>query len=170
MKIIGTIFLLICFVSCTNSKGNSAQIIQEKSNVSIISKDDISKINYIEFVLDSKAEKIFETWAKYIELENLMTNLKQGDLSFFKDNDALLLAFIEDFKSTVPDQINSPSIQVRIKALETKIYKLESAVSLSTTSKEDMISSVKELLIAFSNFNLQINKKFEKESQNIQKP
>jgi hypothetical protein len=169
MKIINTLFLLFCLTACNDAKTDSTQTKQEH-DTQIVSKETISNLDFIEFVLDAKAEKLFETWAKYIEIQNLTTNIKQGDLSFFKDNSELLAALIQDFKATVPEQINSPSILVRIKALETKMYKLESAVSLSTTNKQDLTASIKELLIAFSNFNLQINKKFEKESQNIQKP
>lgn len=169
MKIINAFFLLFCLTACNDVKTESSQTKQEH-DTQIVSKETISNLDFIEFVLDAKAEKLFETWAKYIEIQNLTTNIKQGDLSFFKDNSELLIALIEDFKATVPEQIDSPSIWVRIKALETKMYKLESAVSLPTTNKQDLTASIKELLIAFSNFNLQINKKFEKESQNIQKP
>mgnify|MGYP001816485735 FL=1 len=169
MKIINALFLLYCLTACNDVKTDSSQTKQEH-DAQIVSKETISNLDFIEFVLDAKAEKLFETWAKYIEIQNLTTNIKQGDLSFFKDNSELLIALIEDFKATVPEQIDSPSIWVRIKALETKMYKLESAVSLPTTNKQDLTASIKELLIAFSNFNLQINKKFEKESQNIQKP
>lgn len=170
MKIINVLILLICFAACTNAKKENTLTDQEKNDARTVSKETISNLDYIEFVLDPKAEQLFETWAKYAELQNLATNLKQGDLSFFKDNSELLLALIEDFKATIPEEINSPSILVRIKALETKMYKLESAVSLNTTSKEYLTASIKELLIAFSSFHLQVNKKFEKESQNIQKP
>lgn len=170
MKIFSALILLICLIGCTNTNNNNAQNIQEQSNGIEVSKDDISNLDYIEFVLDSKAEKDFETWAKYIELQNLITNLKQGDVSFFKDNPELFEAFLVDFKATIPEQINTSSILVRIKALETKMYKLQSVTNLSNTSKKTIHEAIKELLTAFSNLNLQINKKFEKESQNIEKP
>jgi len=55
-------------------------------------------------------------------------------------------------------------------ALETKIYKLESAISLSNTTTKTLMSSIKEVLVSFSNLNLQMNKKIERESQKIKKP
>ena len=51
-----------------------------------------------------------------------------------------------------------------------EIYKLQSITIISNGNKNDLYPVIKELLISFSNFNLQINKKFEKEAQNIQKP
>ena len=103
-------------------------------------------------------------------MDNHLSDLKQGDISFFKENPELLDALLKDFKETLPEEINSPAILARIKELETKIYKLQSITIISNGNKNDLYPVIKELLISFSNFNLQINKKFEKEAQNIQKP
>jgi len=138
--------------------------------VSQITKEDISKLNYKEFILDAKADKALESWQKYYELDNIINNLNQANLSFFKNNNEIIIAFIDDLKATIPEIIDSPLIIVRLIALETKMFKLEGVVNLSNPKKKELLSVIKECLSAFSNLNLQINKKFEKESQNIQKP
>jgi len=170
MKYFSILSLLICLVACNQSNNKDLPDSQNKIDSLKISKEDISKLEYVEFVLDEKATTLFGSWPSYIELENHIADLKQGDISFFKDNPELIDAFIKDFKETVPEEINSPAILARIKALETKIYKLQSVTNLSNRNKNTIYPVIKELLISYSNLNLQINKKLEKESQAIQKP
>jgi hypothetical protein len=50
------------------------------------------------------------------------------------------------------------------------MLKLEGVVNLSNPDKKEVLLIVRDFLAAFSNLNLQINKKFERESQNIEKP
>ena len=162
--------MLFCLLACNSSKNENVSDAQNKVDSLKITKEGISKLDYIEFVLDENTDKLFENWASYSELDNHLSDLKQGDISFFKENPELLDALIKDFKETLPEEINSPAILARIKELETKIYKLQSITIISNGNKNDLYPVIKELLISFSNFNLQINKKFEKEAQNIQKP
>jgi len=170
MKFFSPIILFLCILACHDSKENNAQDLQADTRNLAILKGNIAKLNYIEFVLDIKAEKALKDWEKHYELQEQMTNLKQGNLSFFRDNLEFLDIFLNDFKTTVPDTVNTTSIMARITALETKMYKLESVVNLDNTNEQKLLEAIEELLISSSNLNLQINKKFEKESQNIQKP
>ena len=103
-------------------------------------------------------------------MDNIIINVNQANLSFFENNNEILIAFIDDLKGTTPEVIDTPLIMARLVVLETKIFKLEGVVNLSNPSKKEVLSVIKECLSAFSNLNLQINKKFEKDSQNIQKP
>ena len=54
--------------------------------------------------------------------------------------------------------------------METKFLKLESLVNLSTTSKTELIANIQDFLIAFSNLNLQMNKKIENDNIIIERP
>jgi hypothetical protein len=169
MKIVKYIWVFCFLVSC-----GDAQVKSEKG-VSInidttITKKDISELNYNEFILDSKAASKIKDWEKYFELDAHVVHVTQNDLSFFRGNSENLTAFINDLKASVPEQLNVPSILVRLKAIETKMLKLEGTIILSNASKQDLLYNIQEFLISFSNLNFQINKKFEKESQNIQKP
>ena len=47
---------------------------------------------------------------------------------------------------------------------------IEGVINLSFPTKEYILETVKELLVAYSNLNLQMNKQLERESQRIQKP
>ena len=168
------LFLVICICLSLFSCKDEAQAIkvdpQDINEEPLITKSDISKINYTEFILDNKAGKSLESWEKYYELDNIIINLKNADLSYFKDNNEIILALIKDLKETIPEQVNTPLILARLMTLETKMLKLESIINLSKPTKTNILLGIKEFLLAYSNLNLQINKKFEKESQNIQKP
>jgi hypothetical protein len=168
MKLILSFFFIVCFFSCKENTDNVQQT-EDDSTISI-SKKTIQNLNYLDFVLDTKVNKITQNWEKYIELEGVILNLKQADLSYFKDNHDMLEALINDLKQTVPDRLNSPSIVSRLIALETKMYQLESVVNLSNVTSETLIIPIKEVLVSFSNLNLQMNKKIERESQKIKKP
>ena len=133
-------------------------------------KDDISKLVYTDFILDTKAQKDIESWNKFFELETIMADLKSGDVSYFQGYTKTLLAFMNDLRDNIPDAINSPSIQARFLTLETKMLKLQSILSLKNIPKSEELQIIKETLIAYSNLNLQINKKYEKDSQQIEKP
>ena len=170
MRILSIIFLSVCLFAC--KQGKKEMVTENLITIDSlkVTKDDISKLNYVEFILDGKAYNLFGSWASYDELDNHITNLKQGDLSFFKENPELLDAFVKDLKETIPENAKTPAIEARVKELETKIYKLQSFLNLSNTNKNKLLPAIQELLVSFSNLNLQINKKIEKESQIIEKP
>ena len=100
----------------------------------------------------------------------MVTKLKKGDLSYFKDNSEAIATFVKDLKGKVPDTINTSSVQARLTAFETKLYKLESVYNLPAYTKDELKTAIKEFLESLSNLNLQINKKLEKDSQHIEKP
>ena len=77
---------------------------------------------------------------------------------------------MDDLKTTIPEAANTPAILARLKIVETSGYKLEDQLMLTQPKPKEVLAAIKEFLVSFSNLNLQINKKFEKESQNIQKP
>jgi len=170
MRVLLILGVLFCCLSCAKQEESNVLNEIQEDTVSQITKEDISKLNFREFILDAKAEKSLESWQKYYELDNIINNVNQANLTFFKNNNEILIAFIDDLKATTPEVIDTPLIMARLVVLETKIFKLEGVVNLSNPKKKELLSVIKECLSAFSNLNLQINKKFEKDSQNIQKP
>jgi hypothetical protein len=157
-------------ISCgqQNKSDNNTSI--EEPTLTKISEKDISKFKFLEYSLDIKTEKEIENWTSFKELEDLVTKVKKGDLSYFKDNNEVLSKFVKELKEKIPDTLNTPSVNARITALETKIYKLESLYNLSTTSKDELSLTIKEFLESVSYLNLQMNKKLEKDSQIIETP
>ena len=170
MKVLLYITLIFCVFSCKEIDVKQ-ELETDKEETSLkITKEDISKLKYAQFILDSKTKNSQEFWQKYSELDEIVSQVNKANLSFFKENNELLVAFIKDLKEGIPEEINTPLINARLVALETKMLKLEGVVNLSNPDKKEVLSVIKDFLTAFSNLNLQINKKIEKDSQNIQKP
>ncbi|WP_445955435.1 hypothetical protein [Yeosuana sp.] len=169
-RILTIMFFSVGLLSCNKTKDNSRVVLKEEPINQNITESDISKLSYLEFGLDSKTKDSIEVWKKYFELEELISNIKKGDLSYFKENKVDIIAFLKEFKETIPTSVNTNSVNARITALETKFLKLEDLSNLSSTTKEELRKSIKEFLESFSNLNLQMNKKFEKDSQDIEQP
>jgi len=145
-----------------NDVANKSQVITEK---------DISKLNYLDFGIDDRTLAIIEPWQEFNQLQRIIENTKKGDLSYFKiDAKKNIKTLLSDIKNTIPEALNTPSIIARLTVVETTLYKTESLSNLSTTKKQDLLDTVKELLVSFSNLCFQLNKKLENDSQPIERP
>ncbi|TYB78569.1 hypothetical protein [Bizionia myxarmorum] len=169
MKYICLLFVL-CLFSCKDTESEIQTLPADNAISELITKEDLASIKYADFIADPKVENMITGWAKYNELQSVILDIKAGNLSFFKDNKQIVSTLNFELKSTIPETLKTPLIIARVVAVETKVFKLESAVNLSNPEKEVVLESVKELLVAFSNLNLQMNKQVEKESQQIIKP
>ena len=167
---LGAFYISITLLSCGQQKESDHNVSNEAPVSTKISEKDISQFKFLEYSLDIKTKKEIENWTSFKELEDLVIRVKKGDLSYFKDNNEVITKFVNELKEKIPDTLNTPSVNARITALETKIYKLESLYNLSTTSKDELSLMIKEFLESMSNLNLQMNKKLEKDSQIIETP
>lgn len=168
IKTISIISLFIVLSSCKQTEDNAGANDSQNSSQELSQKD-ISKLDFVDFGLDEKTEKAIENWQEYYQLQDAINNVKKGDLGFFNNNE-VIETLLKDLKKNIPKAVNTPATLARIQVLETKIYKLESASNLLTTTKNELMGCVKEFLEAFSNLNFQMNKKLEKENNTIQKP
>lgn len=163
--------MLFVNINCntSNTTGEEADQKIELNSQQLTSKD-IEQIKYTEFVLSDLSDKAVSNWLKFQELLTQIELLKKGSLSFFKDDKTMLQSVITDLKNEIPEALNDSSILVRVSVLETTILKLEGILNIHNVEKGMSLKAIKEVLVAHSNLILQINKKFEKDSQNIQKP
>lgn len=170
IKFFGILILFISLFTCKNTQENATKNLANNIDSQEITEEDIAKLKFVDFVLDSKTEKAIENWQEYIQLQDIVTNVKKGDLSFLNDNNEVIVTLLNDLKKNIPETVNTSSILARIVALETKLYKLESLANLNTTTTQELKGVIKEFLVSFSNLNLQMNKKLEKDGQHIVKP
>ena len=164
---------LILFLnsSCVKTTESNEKKLEEVSSEKLkVNANDISQLKYTEFALSNLSEKSTEDWLKFQELQEEIEILKKGDLSFFKNEKAILQSFFKDLKVEIPESLNINSILVRLSVLETTMFKLEGTSKINNVKKELLLNAIKEVLVAYSNVILQMNKKFEKDSQNVQKP
>ena len=176
MKRLKITFCLICvfsavLMSCKSDVDpeGASQSEQPKNNQKVTA-GDISDLKYTEYALSDMALDATKDWLKFKELNSQIELLKTADLSFFADDITLLEGFLTDLEAEIPEILNETSILVRVSALKTAIYKFEGSASLQKESKEAVLQSILDLLVAHSNLIFQINKKLEKDAQQIQKP
>lgn len=166
-------FLVILFISSCNTQTTNDSIIIEQIETidsSQITSRDITKLKYTDFALSNLTKSKTSNWQKFNELTDKIEILKTGDLSFFRDDKAILVGFLNDLKNEIPESLKTPAILVRLSVIETTFLKLEGLASLSSAKKEDLLIIIKDVLVSYTNLVFQMNKKFEKESQNIEKP
>lgn len=164
------ILILVIVTSCVKKSSNQVQILEDASDTLKTVKVDISKLNYKEFVLDSKAEKEISNWWKYNEFSVIIEEFKQGDMSHFDSDFETVETFMKEFTNTIPLMINNESIQARILAVETMYFRMNNVVKMNNASEDQIQKALVGLLEAFSNLNYQINKKFERDFQKISRP
>ncbi len=163
--------LCVMMLNCKTDtqKAETETTIDEKQSKTI-TKTEIESLKYNDYGLSNDAKSALSDWQKYQELNTQIDGLKTAELSFFKSEITLITTFINDLKTETPIAVNTKEINARITALETKILKLNSLLLLDNIPKSEQIEGLKEVFVAFSNLNLQINKKFEFEANNILKP
>ncbi|WP_142784827.1 hypothetical protein [Changchengzhania lutea] len=164
------LIVLMSFTACKkNSKANIGTK-DESINSQEVMKSDLEKLKFVEYVLDLKTELAIQDWQDYYQLNDVIINVKKGDLSFFNDNNDAILLLLKNLKDNIPDQVNTDATLARIAALETKLFKLQSLSNLQTTTQKKLKTTIEEFLETFSNLNFQMNKKLEKDNQQIEKP
>ncbi|PWH84121.1 hypothetical protein DIS18_06145 [Algibacter marinivivus] len=161
---------LLLFSACKKTQEITDETEIEQTKSQEITELDVSKLKYIEYALDSKTEDIIADWDEYIQVEDLVADIKKGDLTFFDDSKATVKLLLRELKDNIPEQVNSPSITARVLVLETKILKLESLTNLSTTSKEELLETIKEFFVSFYTLSFQMNKKVEFDNRSIERP
>ena len=164
---------IVLFVNLSCNRSN--EVIEElpqntSSKENKITIKDIEQIKYTEFALSDLSENYTRNWLKFQEFLSRIEILKKGDLLFFKDDKVILQGFITDLKNEIPEDLNTPSTLVRLTVLETTMFKLEGISNINNVKKEMVLNAIRDVLVAHSNLIFQINKKFEKDSQNIEKP
>lgn len=169
-KILITLSILLSFSACKKTQDTDVEIEIEETTSQNLSEKSITQLKYVEYALDTKTEKAIEDWAEYFQLETHINNVKKGDLGFFYDNDKNIKTLLRDLKKDIPEEVNSDATLARISALETHLYKLKSLANLESTSKDELLLTIKDFLISFSNFNFQMNQKIEADGINIAKP
>ncbi|MFD1161094.1 hypothetical protein [Hwangdonia seohaensis] len=171
LKLISLICIFMMVSSCKKTEENNPEEVNDTEIKSQgLSESDIAKLDFADFGLDEKTERAIENWQEYYQLQDIVNNVKKGDLIYFSNNEEAIKTLLTDLKKNIPAPVNTSATLARLQVLDTKVLKLESLYNLSTTSKSELNATVKEFLVAVSNLNFQMNKKLEKDSRNIQKP
>ncbi len=166
-------FKIICFcfvVMACNKKQQPTEATTETNKTYDLTEADIAKLKYLEFAIDPKVEALAEPWQPYFRLKTAIENIKKTDFSFFDEDKKAIPELLKELREGIPDTLKTQSVLSRITIVENMLYKLDETYQLSTTTKTELAASVKALLISYSNLNFQLNKKIEKDGQNIVRP
>lgn len=168
----GFTIISLCFliVACNNKPQQAAATETEANNTGVLAEADIAKLKYLEFALDPKTEVLTEPWQPYGRLQEAVENVKKANFSFFEDDEQAVYQLLRELRKTIPDTLKTQSVLSRITIVENMLYKLDETYKLRTTTKPELAASIKELLVAYSNLNFQLNKKLEKDQQRIVRP
>lgn len=161
---------LLIFMGCKSEPKIDEAISEDQEKTYVVTAADIEKLDYIDYILSPDSHNALLDWQKFQDLQTQMELVKTGDLSFFKVEKQIMEEFISEFKSEQPTVVTTPAIRSRITVLETALLRLQDLANLDNIKKEDLLESIKQLLVADVNLKLQINRKFEKEAQQIQLP
>ncbi|WP_296311787.1 hypothetical protein [Winogradskyella sp. UBA3174] len=165
MKVIVVVFSIACsflIISCDNSKTDQTSAVKNESQTELkISAKAIEGFKYDDYALSNEGQDLVNGWEKYQELSIQINYLKKADLSFFNSDKKLLTDFISDLNENVPERLQTNSITSRVLIVETKLLKLNENLTISNITTETKLSSIKEVLVAFSNLIFQINWKLE---------
>lgn len=162
------LFCILIFMGCKSDAQPEEVEKQEKSYV--LAKEDIEKFDYKDFVLSDASKLSVMDWQKFQDLQVNLDLLFSANLSFFKVEKRIMEEFIAELKKEQPESVKTPAVRSRITVLETNLLRLQDLANLDNIKKQELLAAVEELLIANANLKLQINKKFEKEAQQIQLP
>ena len=169
-----TFFLFSCaFLLISNGCKKSEpqkQTTEISQEITVITASDIEALEYTEYVLSDLSKEAIRDWMKFQDLQVQINQLKSGNITFFENDKDILKELLNELKTSLPEQLNDPSIFSRIVALETSAYKLHDEAVFNKNDKTSLLNSLKEVLKAYSSLIFQLNKKFEKQIHNIQKP
>lgn len=173
MRLVLFFSLSICVLMTSCKSDKVSEVIletQEQIDAKTISQKDIESIRYDEYGLSSDSQKAVNDWQKFQELNIQIDILKNGDLAYFSGDPLIIKTFLQELRTEMPKQLRTNEISARITALDTKTQKLNSLLRLANIDKQEKLNAIREFLVTTSNLNLQINKKFEFEKNNVLKP
>lgn len=169
MKQLGLLSFLI-FISCNSEPKPVENPLDVQEKAYTVQAEDIEMLEYTDYALSPKSSEAILDWQLYQDLQNHIKLLKRGNVSFFRVERGIMQEFIIELKLQQPPVIITPAIKSRLTVLETNLLRLQDLSNLDNIKKKDFLEAIKELFNADANLKLQINKKFEKEAQQIQIP
>lgn len=163
-------FVLLVFSSCKSDESENLPKKSLSNDSSALTKEMMSKLRFTDIVLDRKAKVSAESWSAYQTIDQAVKQIKLLNYDFFLKNETGFETTFKELNANIPEAFNTQPIKARLLVLQTQLYRFKDELTFSKILKKTDVDFVKEIFTAFSNLNLQINKKIEKEEQVIIKP
>ena len=156
---IGFFVLLLQCENTSHPETSSKQAIL-RSSTGI--KNNVSKYNsgmVIEPVTNDKINQ----WTSFFVLKDEIENLNSNNYSIFDQNAAGISTVFDNLNIGIPEVFDTNTIWARFKVLETNVFLYSNATHNKTPEQLDFYK--KNILIAYNNLILQINKNKKKSTQ-----
>lgn len=170
MKQLFLLLSLLIFIGCKSEPEPLENPAENQEQFYTIKAEDIEKLSYTDYMLSPTSQEAILDWQNFQALQTNIELLESGNLSFFRIEKKIMQEFISELKIQQPPVVITPAIKSRMTVLETNLLKLQDLSNLDNIKKSDLLEAIKDLLVANVNLKLQMNKKFEKEAQEIQIP
>ncbi len=171
LRLLLLFYLCLNIASCNKTQQQSAEVAVSTTKEKIrFTETDLKTLDYTEFSLDSKVKSQISDWVGYFTLATIIEDLKIPDFSFFENNDVPIEDLIIETHDTLPEKFSTQAILSRITIIESMLYKTKEIIEIHANDRAQLLIAVKDLSEAFSNLNFQLNKKIEKDAQNIERP
>ena len=132
MKKLLILIFLVMLSACKKEVKPETESALVSNDSTKVTKEDISKINYIEYGIDNKAKQTLDSWQAYNTISRAIETLKQGDFTFFKTDDEVFNTTLKDIETTTPETIDSEPIKARVLILRTKLLKFREVIQVNT--------------------------------------
>lgn len=163
-------FVILFFSSCIKQEKDVLSENNQTETKDYITSENVLAIKYDDYLLASEAKVYAESWTSYQVLAVAVENLKTLNYDFFTKNEEQFITTFSELNKNIPEQFVTQPIKARLLVLETHMYRLKDELVFRPKLLKTDLKYLKEVFEAFSNLNLLINKKLEKEAQIIFKP
>ncbi len=152
---------LICFLACEKIK-------PEKKVLSIDStRTNIIKVDYVISKLNPKAKELVKHWNEYQKLDEFIQQYQKTSISNALLNAKELSELSKQLKDSIRvEKLKISSVKVRLSVLHNETLRLADMATINHITNAEVIQENKNILEAYSAFNLKINNIISQEKLN----
>lgn len=157
---------LMLFLSCKSDQNTVSNIETTIANNSPVTELKSSTKNSVILEIDDAALAELDQWTSFFMLQKEIEKLEKNIANGFQENEKRIETYFKDLKLNAPEIFNTNTTWARLKVLETELY-LYNEIFNAQESQELIKTARQNILSAYQNLVRQINKIYEKSTQNI---
>jgi len=164
------LFICLLLLNCKKEVKKVDVVEQIKTQDKAVKKEDINTLKFDDILLDRSAKKITQDWKAYNTISDAIEAIKELKFNFFIEQEDLFKTTVTELRTIVPEELDTPPIKARLLVMQNDLLRFQEELKIKKQLTKDDLVFIKAVFVSFSNLNLQINKKLEKEAQLIIKP
>ena len=157
MKKLCILFLLIGSFACKKEQKSTVQSDNLMNTEAFQQKLEIKEQN---IALASDARTYALEWVAYITAQNEIERLEKASVGEIAQNSKAIAQIMTSLKNSVPDSLQSISVNARLNVVNTKAQLLEQLAARRKKDPRLIAQTAEELHLEFSNLKIQLNELF----------